>query len=426
MSSTQALAEHLVELWPLERLQPYERNPRLCPQRAIEKVAASIAEFGFRQPIVVDRDGVLIVGHTRLAAAKLLGLARVPVHVAAELSPEQVRAYRLADNRTAQETSWNDELLGAEIADLAASDYDLDLLGFDYPELSALLELAGGQSDPDELPSAPETPLSKPGDLWQLGEHRLLCGDATKAEQVRRLMAGERASLMVTDPPYLVDYDGGNHPPSYNKANRRVPAEKKTKHWDAYRDQESAVDFYRGFLQVALGEALSERPIVYQFYAATRAELVFGAWRAVGLLAHQVLIWQKSRPVLGRCWYQYDYEPFLVGWIAGRRPAARLRPPNTERTIWTVAQRAGTEDGAGHEHPTMKPVELIGRPIAYHTKPGELLYEPFCGSGTTIIAAEIAKRPCYALELSPTFVDVAVTRWQRFTGKEAVRHGARD
>ena len=205
MRSTPTTTEHVVELWPLERLQPYERNPRLCPQRAIEKVAASITEFGFRQPIVVDQEGVVIVGHTRLAAARQLGLARVPVHVASSLSPEQVRAYRLADNRTAQETSWNDELLGAEIADLAASDYDLDLLGFDCAELSALLELPGGQADPDELPACRR-------DAAQQARRPLAARRASPAlrrchrpEQVRRLMAGERAVLMATDPPYLVE-----------------------------------------------------------------------------------------------------------------------------------------------------------------------------------------------------------------------------
>jgi DNA modification methylase len=254
--------------------------------------------------------------------------------------------------------------------------------------------------------------------------NRLLCGDSTTVEAVQCLMAGERAAAMFTDPPYLVSYDGGNRPQTWGRDGRAISSEDKTKHWDAYTDHESAVSFYREFLAAALAEALSSRPTIYQWFAMMRVEIVLEAWRANKLLAHQILVWHKSHPVLSRTWFMYDYEPCVVGWIQGRQPEVAMRPPNDSRAVWQVAQREGIEQGAGHDHPTMKPVELIRRPIEWHTRPGELIYEPFCGSGTALIAAEMTGRRCYALELSPAFCDAAMLRWQRFTGKTAVRHSA--
>ena len=213
-SQRQAATEKLtVELWPTSRPTPYARNARVCPESAIEKVATSIKEYGFRQPIVVDAGGVVIAGHTRLLAAKQLGLTKVPVHVATGLSPAQVKAYRLADNRTAEEKSWDLELLPLELEGLIELEYDLELLGFEKGELSAIMTTPKeGLSDPDEVPDPPPEPITRPGDLWELGPHRLLSGDSTDPVDVRRLMDGRRASLMATDPPYLIDYDGGHHP----------------------------------------------------------------------------------------------------------------------------------------------------------------------------------------------------------------------
>jgi DNA modification methylase len=411
-----------VQSWPIGRVRPYESNPRLCPASAIEKVAASIRAYGWRQPLVVDSAGVLIAGHTRLLAAKQLGLTCVPVHVASDLSPAAVRAYRLADNRSGEETSWDPERLPSELAALLELDYDLSLLGFAEEELAAFLcGPTVGLCDPDTVPETPVQPISKPGDLWILGGHRLLCGDATKGADVGRVMDGERAALMATDPPYLVDYDGGNHPQTWNKAGRKISSEAKTKHWDSYLDAESSLAFYADFLALAREHALGKRPVIYQWFAMMRAPLIFAAWGQVGLLAHQVIIWRKSRRVLSRCDFMWDYEPALYGWIEGRRPAASRRPPANATALWEVS--SAIEDGAGGIHPTMKPVELIRRAIEYHTKPGETIYEPFSGSGTAIIAAEMSGRSCAAIELSPAFVDVAVTRWANFTGREAVRHG---
>jgi DNA modification methylase len=414
-ASTRSLT---VELWPIDRPIPYARNARVCPESAIDKVAASITEYGFRQPIVVDGDDVIIAGHTRLLAAKRLGLAQVPVHVASDLSPAQVRAYRLADNRTAEETSWDLELLPLELEGLVALEYDLASLGFDEAELTGIMAVPNaGLTDPDLVPEPPLEPITRPGDLWQLDRHRLLCGDATSSADVKRLMAGKRASLMATDPPYLVDYDGGHHPAT--EANGGKTGKSYEKEWDAYKDAEHSVEFYAAFLRAAIDEALVEAPAIYQWFAVTRVECVLAAWREAGLLAHQTLIWRKSRAVLTYSDYLWDYEPFLYGWISGKRP--ERRPPADARTVWEIESKI--DDGAGSVHPTMKPVETIRRPICYHTAPGELIYEPFSGSGTAIIAAEELGRSCYALERSPVFCDVAVKRFEAFSGEAAVRCG---
>jgi len=416
--------QHLaIEWWPIDRPIPYARNPRMAPDEAIAKVAGSIQEFGWRQPIVVDTDRVIIAGHTRLLAAQRLGLEKVPVHVASELTPAQAKAFRIADNRSAQETSWDSELLPLELEELLGLQVDLALTGFDAEELNAILaKPTEGLTDPDEVPEPPEEPVSKPGDLWLCGDHRLLCGDATKAEDVERLMDGKRAGLMATDPPYLVDYDGGNHPPS--EGNKGLKDGKKTgqsadKHWDVYLDHAAAVGFYHDFLTVALELALRPDVAVYQCFGAMRTEVIWQAWRDVGLLSHQVIIWKKNRAILTYSWFLWDYEVVMVGWPQGHKP--KRNPPANERAVWEIDATEGNEASVGSVHPTIKPVELIRRPISWHTKPGELIYEPFSGSGTALIAAEMTGRKCCALELSPAFVDVAVARWEAFSGESARR-----
>jgi DNA modification methylase/ParB-like chromosome segregation protein Spo0J len=335
-----------------------------------------------------------------------------------------MKARSFAKARTVyQAAQAGSELAAGQMSALDSGETTINAAYQDVRREEALRGDAAGLTDPDLTPALAERTVSALGDLWLLGEHhKLLCGNATDADQVQRLMGQQRAVLMATDPPYLVDYDGGNHPQSWNAAGRRRSSAAKTKHWDAYREPASAVEFYGNFLRVALAEALSERPTIYQFFAVLRVETVFAAWRANQLLAHQVLIWHKSRPVLGRSWYMYDYEPCLVGWISGKQPEPDRRPPANARAVWEVASTAGNE-AAISSHPTVKAVELIRRPIAYHTKVGELLYEPFAGSGTCIIAAEMSGRRCYAVEISPLFVDQAVLRWQRFTGQEATLAG---
>jgi DNA modification methylase len=426
MSTQTHAGGHRVVLWPIDKLTPYPDNPRHCPAEAIAKVATSIKEYGFRQAIVVDPEGIVVVGHTRLLAAQQLGMKTVPVHVAADLSPAQARAYRIADNRSNEETSWNADLLSVEISKLVSLDYDIDVLGFEDDELAELLaQPTVGLVDPDEVPEVPPEPVTRLGDKWRLGNHVLLCGDSTKPADVARLMDGARATLMATDPPYLVDYDGGNHPPTWANGGKQPGAapDAATRHWDDYVDHDAAVAFYNDFLTVAVEHALTKTPVVYTFFGMMRAPLVFEAWEKAGLLLHQVLVWHKSRIVLSRSDYCWNYEPLAYGWIKGARPRATRRPPANATAVWQVS--SAILDGR-QEHPTCKPVELIRRPIEYHTKRGEVIYEPFCGSGTALIAAEMTGRSCRALEISPAYCDVAVKRWEVFTGRKAIRDGALD
>lgn len=422
-----------IEQVPIDSLTLDPDNANRGTDRGRSTVTQSLEECGAGRSILADKHGTIIAGNKTLEAARKLGL---PIRVVESAGDELVvvrrtdlaldegdRARRLAylDNRSSElGLEWDLEQL---VRDLEAG-FDITGCGFEEAELAALLrslEPVGGLTDPDAVPEPPEEPLSKLGDLWVLGNHRLLCGDSTVAADVTRLMAGERAGLMPTDPPYLVDYDGGNHPQSYQNNGEKRARGKSTKHWDSYTDHESAVGFYHDFLSCAIACALSDRPIVYQWFGMMRMDVVLEAWRATGLLAHQVIIWHKSRPVLARCDFMWDYEPCMYGWVKGQRPEPEVRPPANARAVWDVDQREGIEEGAGRNHPTMKPVEVIRRPIEWHTKPGELIYEPFSGSGTAIIAAEMTGRRCYAIELSPVFVDVAVTRWQNFTGRQAER-----
>jgi DNA modification methylase len=407
-------AKLVVEWWPTEKPIPYARNARVCPESAIAKVAGSISEFGFKNPILVDGEGVIIAGHTRLLAAQRLGLESVPVIVCSDLSAAKVKALRLADNRTAEETSWDAELLPLELAELLDCDFDLALTGFEPDEIAAFLaEPNEGLTDPDDVPPVPDEPTTQAGDLYLLGNHRLLCGDATKPEDVQRLMDGKRAVLMATDPPYLVDYQGGAHPAS--EANGG--AESKDKHWDTYIDHEHSVAFYVDFLRTALDCALTENAAIYQWFAIMRTEVIWQSWREVGLLPHQVLIWKKTRSVLTYSHFMWNFEPMMYGWQQGNMP--KMKPPADTTAVWEIG--SAIEDGMSGIHPTQKPVETVRRPISYHTKPGGLIYEPFAGSGTAIIAAEQTGRSCYALEQSPAFCDVCVARWERFAGKTASR-----
>ena len=266
------------------------------------------------------------------------------------------------------ETSWDEDLLPLELAELADLDFDLALTGFEPDELAAFLaEETEGLTDPDDVPEIPEEPVSKTGDLYLLGNHRLLCGDATNADDVKRLMDGKRATLMATDPPYLVDYTGGNHPQSYNAKGEKRTDGQSTKHWDTYTDPDQATDFFADFLRTAFALALTPDAAVYQCFASMRSDLVMAAWRAVGLLPHQIVVWKKSRPVLTRCWFMWDWEPLMVGWMKGNQP--KMKPPNNERGVWEIASLEGVEDGVAGTHPTIKPVELIRRPITWQPSP---------------------------------------------------------
>jgi DNA modification methylase len=408
---------------PPDKLIANDSNWRTHTQAQRHALSSVLSEVGLVQSVVVNTTtGRLIDGHLRVELAKAQGQPTIPV-VYVELSEDEERLILASLDPIAAMASADRDKLQELLASIQGEDEAVrGLLELIARQEHIELPPTGGLVDPDEVPEAPEQPVTKPGDLWLLGDHRLLAGDSTNSDDVRRLMADERAALMATDPPYLVDYDGGNHPQTW-KDGRKVTSEEKTRHWDAYTDHDQAVGFYREFVAVALAAALGERPAIYQWFAMMRMPIVAEAWAANGLKLHQVICWHKSRPVLGRCWFMWDYEPCAVGWVEGRQPEAARRPPANTRAVWDVDQKAGVEEGLGSVHPTIKAVELIRRPIAWHTRPGELIYEPFSGSGTAIIAAEMTHRRCYAIELAPQFVDVAVIRWQNYTGRQATLDG---
>jgi len=408
---------------PPDKLIANDSNWRTHTQAQRHALSSVLSEVGLVQSVVVNTTtGRLIDGHLRVELAKAQGQPTIPV-VYVELSEDEERLILASLDPIAAMASADRDKLQELLASIQGEDEAVrGLLELIARQEHIELPPTGGLVDPDEVPEAPEQPVTKPGDLWLLGDHRLLAGDSTNSDDVRRLMADERAALMATDPPYLVDYDGGNHPQTW-KDGRKVTSEEKTRHWDAYTDHDQAVGFYREFVAVALAAALGERPAIYQWFAMMRMPIVTEAWAANGLKLHQVICWHKSRPVLGRCWFMWDYEPCAVGWVEGRQPEAARRPPANTRAVWDVDQKEGVEEGLGSVHPTIKAVELIRRPIAWHTRPGELIYEPFSGSGTAIIAAEMTHRRCYAIELAPQFVDVAVTRWQNYTGRQATLDG---
>ncbi len=393
-----------IEMWDIDRPRDYPGNARKWSDRAIAKVGMSIKAYGWRQPVVVDKHEVIVIGHLRRAAGRSIGETQCPVHVARDLTPLQIRGLRLADNRTNQEADWDLDLLAAELGDLKGLDFDLELTGFNVREIDALT--LGSNAAEDDAPPLPDNPVTKPGDLWLLGPHRLLCGDSTNSSDVARLMDGKKARLFASDPPYLINYKGGNHPQSWANS-----PDTKDKHWDDYCDPAKAVEFYVDYLCIGLEHCIDRVP-VYQWHGDLRRVIVAEAWERAGLLLHQIIVWVKARPVLTRSHFMWQHEVCAYGWRAGKVPS---KPPANSHSVWTIDQ-IGESDGI---HPTQKPVELARRPILYQTQPGDVCYEPFSGSGTTIAAAELTGRRCYAMEISPAFVDVAVTRWEKLTGKQA-------
>ena len=392
-----------VESWPVSRLVPYARNPRRNDQ-AVDRMCAAIREFGFRIPVVAKSDGTVVDGHLRLKAAQKLGLPEVPVALADDLTEAQIKAFRLLANRSAAWAEWDDELLALELQDLQDVGYDLALTGFDGGELKSLLEdgPATGLTDEDAVPAPPANPVTKPGDLWTLGAHRLTCGDATVATDVERLLAGERPHLMVTDPPYGVDYD----PTWRNEAG--VSASKRT----GKVANDDRADWRDAW-------ALFPGDVVYVWHAAIHSTTVAESLIACGFVIRAQIVWSKSRFALGRGDYHWQHEPC---WYAVRKGTrSHWQGARDQSTLWSIAP-AGAEDAAT-VHGTQKPVEAMRRPIVNNSERGDLIYEPFCGSGTTLIAAETVGRRCFALELDPAYCDVIIKRWQQFTWQVAVLDG---
>ncbi|MBK8200271.1 MAG: ParB N-terminal domain-containing protein [Acidobacteria bacterium] len=394
-----------IETWHIGKVKPYVRNARRIPEKAIAKVATSLAQFGWKQPLVVDPQGVVIVGHTRLAAAKKLGWNEVPVLVAADLSPAQVKAYRLMDNRSHDETAWDLDILPLEMADLKLEGLDLTLTGFDLPQIEGFLQAAStpGADADAAAPEPPANPVSKRGDIWILGAHRVMCGSSTDELDVRDLLAGAKPNLMVTDPPYGVEYDP-KWREDYDQFKRHAVGKV------ANDDRADWADAYRLF----------PGDVAYVWHAGVYAADVSAGLIATSFEIRAQIIWRKQHFVFGRGAYHWGHEPC---WYAVRKGGkANWLGDRKQTTVWDVANlhpMGGNKTEKPTGHGTQKPVELMRRPIVNHTKRGDAVYDPFLGSGTTLIAAQELERICYGLEIDPRYCDAIVQRWQTFTGKTA-------
>lgn len=402
MAETNTRMADRIEIWPVGKLVPYDKNPRTHSTEQVNQIAASIAEFGFLNPILVDTTAGIIAGHGRLQAAKQLGLAQVPVVVLDHLTEAQKRAYVIADNKLALNAGWDEDLLRSEMAALAAEDFDLPVIGFSDEELAGLLaepNVVEGQTDEDSVPEAPETPISKPGDLWRLGNHLLLCGDSTVLANVERVLNGALADMVFTDPPYNVDY--GNAAKDKMRGNKRTIM------------NDNLGEGFEKFLYDACVNMLTVcKGALYVCMSSSELHSLQKAFTEAGGRWSTFVIWAKNTFTLGRADYQRQYEPILYGWKQGNDHywcGAR-----DQGDVWFVNKPVRNE-----LHPTMKPVELVERAVNNSSKSRDIVLDCFGGSGTTLIACEKLNRQCRMIELDPKYVDVIVKRWEEFTGRKA-------
>lgn len=378
---------------PIDELIPYANNPRHNDD-AVFAVANSISQFGFKVPVVVDKENVIVCGHTRYKAAQKLGLKTIPCIIADDLTPDQINAFRLADNKTAELADWDMSKLEEELQGLV-NDFDMEDFGF--KELETLDEPSEiADDDFDDAP--PEESKTKRGDLYQLGEHRLLCGDATDQNDVERLLGGDKADLYLTDPPYNVAYVG------------------KTKDALTIQNDKMADGDFRQFLVDAFSAAdavMKQGAAFYIWHADSEGFNFRGACNDIGWKVRQCLIWNKNSMVLGRQDYQWKHEPCLYGWKDGA--SHNWYSDRSQTTVIDMDKPSRSAD-----HPTMKPVQLFAYQIQCSTKPGDIVYDSFGGSGTTLIACEQLQRKAMIMELDPRYVDVIIKRWEILAGKSAV------
>lgn len=396
VSGTKPLA---VEYWPIDRLIPYARNARTHSDAQVAEIAGSIRAFGFANPILVGADGDIIAGHGRLVAARKLGLPEVPVIVLADLTEVQRRQLVLADNRIALNAGWDADLLSLELQDLSAIGCDLKMLGFTKAELATVLsgDPQKGLTDEDEIPNAADSAIAAAGNVWVLGDHRLACGDSTDVAIVKKLLGAVAPNLMVTDPPYGVDYD-----PGWRNERGISNSRRKGKVLnDGIADWSDAWALFPG-------------EIAYVWHAGLRSATVLESLTKTGFAVRAQIIWAKTRLVIGRGDYQWQHEPC---WYAVRKKG-NWTGDRKQTTLWTIASK---DQDAETVHGTQKPVECMRRPILNNSGKGDAVYDPFLGSGTTLIAAETVNRRCFGIELNPAYVDVVIRRWQAFTGRDAVR-----
>lgn len=384
----------------IDKLVPYARNSRTHSDAQVAQIAASIKEFGFTNPVLIDAGGGIIAGHGRVLAARKLGLTDVPCIRLDHLTDAQKRAYVIADNRLALNSGWDMEMLKVEFADLQELGFDLELTGFDLDEIKELLAPVGteGLTDPDDAPPLPENPRTRPGDIWVMGNHRLLCGDSTSVSDLEKLTDGQLVDMWLTDPPYNVAYEG------------------KTKEALTIKNDEMGDDQFRQFLRDAYTAAdmvMKPGAVFYIWHADSEGYNFRGAAQDAGWKVRQCLIWKKSSMVMGRQDYHWKHEPCLYGWKEG---AGHLWASDRKQTTILEFEKPSRNG----EHPTMKPVALFEYQLLNNTKGGDQVLDSFGGSGTTLIAAEKNGRVARLMELDPKYCDVIVKRWQDFTGKIAV------
>lgn len=386
---------------PITSLVGYARNARTHSAEQIDQIAASIREFGWTNPILIDEQLTIIAGHGRLAAAKKLGMDdAVPTIMLAGLTEAQRRALVLADNRLALNAGWDEELLKIEILDLADAQFDVSLLGFDDRELASIMAPAPveGLSDPDETPEVPQLPASEPGDVWVLGRHRLVCGDSTDPAAVDKALKGVVPVLMVTDPPYGVDYD---------PTARRSLQSKGSKAAVGRVENDSRSDWAEAW-------ALFPGEVAYVWHGERQLVSIAEQLQRSGFELRNLIVWGKSKLVVGRGNYHSQHE--TCWYVVRKGGTGHWAGDRKQTTLWQIDKPVKSETG----HSTQKPVECMARPIRNNSSPGQAVYEPFSGSGTTIIACEQEGRSCHAIEISAAYVDVAVTRWEKFSGKQAI------
>lgn len=389
----------------IEKLVPNPRNPNKHPKKQIELLAKIIGAQGFRNSIVVsNRSGFIIKGHGRLEAAKVLEMNAVPVDFQNYENEAAEWADMIGDNRISEISETDEDELKALLKELDGK-IDLDLTGFDEDSLDDILDRLETKEDASTVQAPPVNPLSKPGDLYELGNHRLLCGDSTKTEDVLRVMNGEKAILFATDPPYLVGYDGTNHPGTRPKTNTDW-SETYGATWDeADSDQNS--ELYERFIKVAVESAIQPHAAWYCWHASRRQRMVEDAWEKNGAFVHQQIIWHKpNRPILTRSWFLWAHEPCFFGWIKGNKPPRETS--DYERSVWEIE---GINNDERPDHPTPKPLECFAVAMRQHTKKNDLCFEPFSGSGSQLMAGEQLGRRVYGLEISPAYCDVIVRRW---------------
>lgn len=390
-----------IEKIPLEGLIPYARNSRTHSEAQIAQIASSIREFGFTNPVLIDGDGGIIAGHGRVLAARQLNLLDVPCLRIAHLTETQKRAYIIADNKLALNAGWDDALLAVEFADLDADGFDLELTGFTLDEIAALTpeEIPAGLTDEDAVPEVQPEPVSKLGDVWLLGKHRVMCGDSTSIETVEDLMGGGLADQLITDPPYNVAYTG------------------KTKDALKIKNDSMAGEDFRQFLRdafVAADAVMKAGAVFYIWHADLEGYNFRGACMDAGWIVRQCLVWKKQTLVMGRQDYHWKHEPCLYGWKEG---SSHLWAADRKQTTVLEFDRPSRST----LHPTMKPVDLIEYQVLNNTKGSDVVLDLFGGGGSTLIACEKTGRHARLMELDPKYVDVIVRRWQEFTGKQATR-----